>query len=536
MFGIGSFYLMSSRIHKIKTVTKIRVALWVSALFFVFLPPIRWWHAEGYNRFTVFMDGVMIGKVADPQHAEDLYRAVRREYAAGVDGISLVNIPKFTYEGEEMITGEVDDDELLKSRMMEKIQKEQENGLHPAYSVKVGSSIVSVKSAEDARRMLEETIGEYDTEKTFRVNLVKDMNRELNVLVPEIVHAGTGEAAEESVLKHSGAGAVTESELNWEFSGTEGAQGFDAYVYGITDIGFSERIEVVEAYLPETQVLDYETARAQLTQQQEQQQIYKVQSGDTLSEISIKVGLPLDAIVAMNDELDDENSIIRVDQELIITVPEPQLSVIWTEVCRDDRIFDLPTEYIYNNSWYTDKKVTRQQPSAGYHETVAQITRRNGEELSKEVLYEEVGMEAVAKVIEVGTQVPPSYIKPLAGGRISSGFGPRTAPTAGASTYHKGVDIKTPTGTTVWASCGGTVTFAGWGGAYGNVIFIDHADGRQTRYAHLSKIYVSVGQHVDQGQKIAASGSTGRSTGPHLHFELRIGGVPVDPRKYVNLY
>ena len=510
----------------------------MSFLFFVFLPPIHWWHAEGNNRFTVYMDGTMIGKVADPEHAEELYRAVRRELALSVDGLSLVNVPKFTYEGEEMLTGVVDDDETIRQRMLEKMQQEQKQDIHKAYSIKVGGSMVSVASAEDARRLLQETIEVYDTQKTYRVDLVKDRSRELNVLVPEVVPAGTqkGNGPEEAVLKSSGAGSVTEEERNWEFPEAEGAQGFDAYTYGITDIGFSEKIEVVEAYLPSGDVMDYETAGALLTQQQEQQQIYKVQPGDTLSEISLKVGLPLDEIVAMNEELEDENSIIRVDQELIITVPEPQLSVIWTEVARDDRIFDLPIEYVYNDSWYTDKKVTRQQPSAGYHETVAQITRRNNDELSKEVLYEEVGIEAVAKVIEVGTQVPPSYIKPLSGGRISSGFGRRNAPTAGASTYHKGVDIATPTGTTVWASCGGTVSFAGWGGAYGNVIFIDHADGRQTRYGHLSKIYVSVGQHVDQGQRIAASGSTGRSTGPHLHFELRIAGNPVDPRNYINLY
>ena len=506
----------------------------MSALFFVFLPPIRWWHEEGYNRFSVFMNGVAIGKVDDPKHAEELYKQVRREYAAETEGISFVGIPEFTYEGEEMIVGEVDADTVIRQRMLEEMQKGQKNDLHQAYSVKVGGTIVSVAGAEDARKLLQETIGVYDTEQNFQVELVKDRNRELNVLVPEIARAG-GASEKAMPLKCSGAGEITEKEDGWDFSEVKATKGFDAFTYGVTEIGFSEKIEVVEAYLPQAEVMDYETARATLTEQQEQQQIYKVQSGDTLSEISLKVGLPLDTIVAMNDELDDENSIIRVDQELIITVPEPQLSVIWTEVARDDRIFDLPTEYIYNNSWYTDKKVTRQQPSAGYHETVAQITRRNGDVLTTEVLYEEVGMEAVAKVIEVGTQVPPSYIKPISGGRISSGFGPRRAPKPGASTYHKGVDLATPTGTTVWASCGGTVSFAGWGGAYGNVIFVDHSDGRQTRYAHLSKIYVSVGQHVDQGQKIAASGNTGRSTGPHLHFEMRIGGTPVDPRNYVNL-
>ena len=505
----------------------------MSALFFVFLPPIRWWHEEGYNRFSVFMNGVAIGKVDDPKHAEELYKQVRREYAAETEGISFVGIPEFTYEGEEMIVGEVDADTVIRQRMLEEMQKGQKNDLHQAYSVKVGGTIVSVAGAEDARKLLQETIGVYDTEQNFEVELVKDRNRELNVLVPEIARAG-GASEKAMPLKCSGAGEITEKEDGWDFSEVKATKGFDAFTYGVTEIGFSEKIEVVEAYLPQAEVMDYETARATLTEQQEQQQIYKVQSGDTLSEISLKVGLPLDTIVAMNDELDDENSIIRVDQELIITVPEPQLSVIWTEVARDDRIFDLPTEYIYNNSWYTDKKVTRQQPSAGYHETVAQITRRNGDVLTTEVLYEEVGMEAVAKVIEVGTQVPPSYIKPISGGRMSSGFGRRKAPKKGASTYHKGIDWATPVGTAVVASSSGTVARAGWGSGYGYVIYINHPDGKVTRYGHLSKILVKAGQSVSQGQKIALSGNTGVSTGPHIHFEILVNGVQVNPLNYLN--
>ena len=306
----------------------------MSALFFVFLPPIRWWHEEGYNRFSVFMNGVAIGKVDDPKHAEELYKQVRREHAAETEGISFVGIPEFTYEGEEMIVGEVDADTVIRQRMLEEMQKGQKNNLHQAYSVKVGGTIVSVAGAEDARKLLQETIGVYDTEQNFQVELVKDRNRELNVLVPEIARAG-GASEKAMPLKCSGAGEITEKEDGWDFSEVKATKGFDAFTYGVTEIGFSEKIEVVEAYLPQAEVMDYETARATLTEQQEQQQIYKVQSGDTLSEISLKVGLPLDTIVAMNDELDDENSIIRVDQELIITVPEPQLSVIWTEVARN---------------------------------------------------------------------------------------------------------------------------------------------------------------------------------------------------------
>ena len=115
-----------------------------------------------------------------------------------------------------------------------------------------------------------------------------------------------------------------------------------------------------------------------------------------------------------------------------------------------------------------------------------------------------------------------------------TGFGGRKAPKKGASTNHKGIDWATPIGTAVMASSGGTVTRAGWGSGYGYVVYIQHADGRETRYGHLSKVLVSVGQKVSQGQKIALSGNTGRSTGPHLHFEIRINGQAVNPLNYLN--
>ncbi len=118
-------------------------------------------------------------------------------------------------------------------------------------------------------------------------------------------------------------------------------------------------------------------------------------------------------------------------------------------------------------------------------------------------------------------------------GRISSDFGPRVAPVAGATTDHKGVDFAVGVGTPVAASAAGTVTTAGMSGANGNLVVIDHGGGIVTKYAHLSEIDVAVGQYVDGGDVIGLSGATGTVSGPNLHFGVYVNGVAVDPESYL---
>ena len=134
------------------------------------------------------------------------------------------------------------------------------------------------------------------------------------------------------------------------------------------------------------------------------------------------------------------------------------------------------------------------------------------------------------------TTTPPSYsggatsfIFPCGGGYISSYYGGRTSPTAGASSNHKGVDIAAATGTPIYASAGGTVVTSSYSSARGYYIVVSHGNGVCTLYQHCSSISASVGQYVSQGQVIGYVGSTGISTGPHLHYEVLINGVNVDP-------
>jgi len=119
-------------------------------------------------------------------------------------------------------------------------------------------------------------------------------------------------------------------------------------------------------------------------------------------------------------------------------------------------------------------------------------------------------------------------------GKLESGVGGRRNPFGGRGfEFHEGQDIDALYGTPVQVAAGGKVTIAGWQRGYGNVVYVDHGNGLSTRYGHLSEIDVTVGQTVTQGQRIGLVGSTGRSTGPHLHYEVRINNQPVDPKPYL---
>ncbi|MBX5484007.1 MAG: M23 family metallopeptidase [Myxococcaceae bacterium] len=118
-------------------------------------------------------------------------------------------------------------------------------------------------------------------------------------------------------------------------------------------------------------------------------------------------------------------------------------------------------------------------------------------------------------------------------GWVTSDFGHRLDPYTADQVMHAGLDIAAPHGKDVHAPADGTVVFAGLEGGYGNVLVIDHGYGIKTRYGHLSAILVKPGDKVTRGQKVALVGNTGRSTGPHLHYEVRVNGIAQNPRKFI---
>jgi murein DD-endopeptidase MepM/ murein hydrolase activator NlpD len=118
-------------------------------------------------------------------------------------------------------------------------------------------------------------------------------------------------------------------------------------------------------------------------------------------------------------------------------------------------------------------------------------------------------------------------------GWVTSDFGTRIDPYTAERRMHQGMDIATPHGQVVYTPSDGTVVFIGTEGGYGKVLVVDHGYGVKTRYGHLSEVHVRLGDRVSRGDKVASVGNTGRSTGPHLHYEVRVNGIPENPRKFI---
>lgn len=516
------------RKHKIEF---LRFMLMIGIGYMFYMPGILTDKSNENNYFTFYLNDTKIGSSGSREEIYDIMTRARRIIASTSDELMYIDMD-LEIVGESVLFGRVDDEEVLLNRVTGAFQENSIQTLHQAYTVKVDDYSVNLANSGEVVALLEAALDKYDVKNEYSVDLVLDPTRELRILTADVKKTKEVKEQEGEVFFESGVEKYFEDIFDSLDPDVELA--FDDYEYGIEEINFAENVEAVEAFLLPEELTPLDVAIEQVTKDKEVNELYEVVAGDTLSEIVQKTNIPLDKIIELNEHIKDENSTIRIGEELIITVPEPELSVVRTEQLYLEEAYDADIIYVDNDEWYTTQEQVLQEPSTGFRKAVAKITYRNDKEVSKEVIKEEVLMDAVPKIIERGTKIPPTFIKPVSGGRLTSRYGRRTAPTRGASSNHKGIDWGLPTGSTVVAASGGTVTKAGWGGGYGYVVYIRHPGGVETRYAHLSKVLVSVGDTVKQGQRIARSGNTGVSTGPHLHFELRMGGNPVNPLDYLD--
>lgn len=296
----------------------------------------------------------------------------------------------------------------------------------------------------------------------------------------------------------------------------------------VEEVLIKEKIDIVEQEVPTSLFRSKQEAVEILSRGTDKMLSYVVQRGDSLWTIAMANNMTVEDLRKANPNI--EGDLIREGDNLNLIVPDPYVTLQSREIVTYTVSIPYSTQVTYDPSMWPWQEEVIQAGKSGEKEVVEEIVRENGEEVSRTKISEKILSYPVTKKIVRGSkQVPEMGSGELAWpvqGTITSRFGPRWG------TYHRGVDIGAPHGTPVIAADSGMVIFAGWNGGYGNLVKIAHGSNMQTWYAHLSEFAVSTGQEVKKGDVIGYVGSTGRSTGPHLHFEVHVDGVAKDPLSF----
>lgn len=300
----------------------------------------------------------------------------------------------------------------------------------------------------------------------------------------------------------------------------------------IIDIKLSETVLGVSTKTEPLNIITPEEAVEVLKTGSLVKETYKVQAGDVLGKIASKHGLTAKQLLELNPNL-TLNSVLQIGQEINVTVEKPLVDVeIVFEKVNVEKI-DYAKIVENDEEMYKGEKQVKQEGAYGKQEVSYLIKEVNGKRIEKEVTGTSILREPEDRIVVVGTKViasrgTGSFAWPTSGGYISSNMGERWG------AFHQGIDIARPSNYNIKAADNGVVTFTGWDGSYGNKIVINHNNGYETVYAHLSEIDVSVGQVVPQGYVIGIMGTTGNSTGIHLHFEVHENGTYINPLSVLN--
>ena len=261
--------------------------------------------------------------------------------------------------------------------------------------------------------------------------------------------------------------------------------------------------------------------------------VHIVKEGETFAELAKDNDLTEKELLALNPDVDPKK--LEVGSEINITRSGAMVNMEVSQLITSTEKIRYEVIEKKTDEMYEGDEEVQEEGENGKRVVTTRIETVNGKEIANTAIVEIVKSEPKTEVVLVGTaERPPSvgdgkFIWPVASGsyRISSEFGWRWG------RNHNGIDLACSVGTDVMAADGGIVTWSGYKGSFGYLVIIDHQNGYETYYAHNSELLVSVGDEVYEGMHIAESGNTGRSTGPHCHFEVRTGGVPYNPRNYL---
>lgn len=301
----------------------------------------------------------------------------------------------------------------------------------------------------------------------------------------------------------------------------------------ILEVKVEENVSFDLVEVDASEIVSFEEAVEIMKYGEEKITYYEVQPGDSLWTIARDNNMKVSELEEANPEIN--STLLQIGQDIRLVKPEPALNVKVVYEQTLEETISYPVKYVNTDSLWRGQQKVNEPGANGKKEVTYLVTKLNEYTQEKEVINEVVIEEPKTKVVAVGTKL-------LVASRGGGGTGQLGWPLRGAITspfgyrgrsLHTGIDIAGSTGDPIYSAEAGKVIFSGWRGNYGNLLIIDHGDGVTTYYAHCSKLLVGVGKTVSRGDVIARVGSTGRSTGPHLHFEVRINGSPDNPSKYL---
>ncbi|UOQ95483.1 M23 family metallopeptidase [Halobacillus shinanisalinarum] len=298
----------------------------------------------------------------------------------------------------------------------------------------------------------------------------------------------------------------------------------------VIDVTLTNKVSKKEKEVKPSKVVTLDEAVNILQKGTSEKETHTVVEGDILSKISSMYGLSQDELLEMNSEIDKDEP-LQIGQELNVTKLERLTEVVVAQKRIKEESIPYDTEIVETDELQKGEKKVKQEGHKGEKKVHSFIKKEGGEIVEEKVLNEETTSEPVKEIILKGTKVTPSrgsgeFTWPAVGGTITSKQGSRWGD------FHKGIDISGVSDRMIKAADNGVVISAGHDGSYGNKVVINHNNGYKTIYAHLSSISVSVGEKVERGSAIGNMGTTGRSTGVHLHFEIYKNGSLQNPLSY----
>lgn len=291
---------------------------------------------------------------------------------------------------------------------------------------------------------------------------------------------------------------------------------------------FCQTVTVSHRFVPKSALKTSESASLAL--HEGRMSMHQVSPGETLDSVAASYGITVDSLL-LNNVIPNPDALAGM---LKIPTGEALVSVKTVEFRTMEEAVPFHTIEKEDPTKYEGNIVIEQKGAEGARVVEAYITSINGVETERSIVSENVLSAAVDEIIQKGTKEPPSpigtgHLTVPASGSLSSRFGSRWG------RNHNGIDLAASTGTNIYAADNGTVVYAAYNnGGYGYMVQIDHGNGVMTYYAHCNELFAKEGAVVAKGDVIATVGNTGRSTGPHLHFEVRVNGTPIDPLSYIN--